>query len=122
MAEALINILISFTMIVFGLLFIKKPPSKINYIYGYRTQMSMKNKDTWNFAHRYAGKVWLISGVVTLIISLILVLSLQDQQIYQLAMYAMVFKQTVVLVAVIPITEIALRKNFDKSGIRKQKQ
>ncbi|WP_268051132.1 SdpI family protein [Clostridium ganghwense] len=55
-----ITIIISFTMIGFGLLFMKKPPKEINSTFGYRTTMSSKNKDTWNFAHRYAGIVWFI--------------------------------------------------------------
>ncbi|MCY6372198.1 SdpI family protein [Clostridium ganghwense] len=38
----------------------KKPPKEINSTFGYRTTMSSKNKDTWNFAHRYAGIVWFI--------------------------------------------------------------
>ena len=29
----------------------------VNFVFGYRTSMSMKNKDTWEFAHKYCGKV-----------------------------------------------------------------
>ena len=35
----------------------KKAPKEINSVFGYRTSMSMKNKDTWEFAHKYCGKV-----------------------------------------------------------------
>lgn len=63
------NLLIPLIMIVFGMRFIKKPPEKINYIYGYRTSMSMKNQETWDFAHRYCGKLWLILGWFMIILS-----------------------------------------------------
>lgn len=41
------------TMIGFGKYFIKSAPKEINGAFGYRTSMSMKNKDTWQFAHNY---------------------------------------------------------------------
>lgn len=42
----IMNLLIPLTMILFGIYFIKKSPKEINTTFGYRTSMSMKNKDT----------------------------------------------------------------------------
>lgn len=39
-----------------GTHFYRHPPQKINYIWGYRTRRSMKNQETWIFAHQYYGK------------------------------------------------------------------
>ena len=50
-------LLIPLMMIGFGRLFLKKAPGTINAAFGYRTSMSMKNKDTWEFAHRYCGRL-----------------------------------------------------------------
>ena len=36
--------------------------------------MSMKNKDTWEFAHKYCGKVWYVCGMVMLPITVIFML------------------------------------------------
>ena len=41
------DLLIPTTMMVFGKLFMKKAPDSINPVFGYRTAMSMKNKETW---------------------------------------------------------------------------
>ena len=49
----IMDLLIPFTMIGFGKMFLKKAPDQINYVFGYRTSMSMKNQDTWVFAHHY---------------------------------------------------------------------
>ena len=49
------NLLIPATMAGFGRAFLKKAPGKINYAFGYRTSMSMKNKDTWDYAHNSAA-------------------------------------------------------------------
>ena len=58
-------------MIGFGLLFIKKPPRRVNSLYGYRTRRSMRNQDTWDFAHQYCGKIWLVCGLVSILPSLV---------------------------------------------------
>ena len=42
------TLLIPVMMIVFGLIFLKNPPKEINWAYGYRTSMSMKNQETWD--------------------------------------------------------------------------
>ena len=54
--------------------FMKKAPKEINSVFGYRTSMSMKNKDTWEFAHKYCGKVWYVCGMVLLPITVIFML------------------------------------------------
>lgn len=51
------NLLIPVCMIIIGKVFSKNPPKTINGVYGYRTAMSMKNKDTWNFAQLYCGRL-----------------------------------------------------------------
>ena len=68
------ELLIPLIMIIFGKLFSKKAPKKINYFYGYRTSMSMKNKDTWEFAHKYCGRLWLKIGYIMFAISFIIML------------------------------------------------
>lgn len=117
---SLVNtLLLTTAMVGFGIIFIKKAPKKINYIYGYRTPMSMKNKDTWIFAQKYAGKVWIISGIITFIVSVTLAFVLRGLKSYDTFMLVLIFVQIIILLLVIPLTEIALRKNFDKDGNKK---
>jgi len=70
----IVNLLIPFMMIGFGKYFTKTAPKEINMIFGYRTTMSMKNKDTWVFAHKYCGRLWYITGMIMFPISVILML------------------------------------------------
>ncbi|MGX7108662.1 SdpI family protein [Facklamia miroungae] len=46
----------------------RKLPNKINSLYGYRTKMSMKNKETWQFAHQHSGNVWIKFGLILLLL------------------------------------------------------
>lgn len=65
----IMDVMIPLMMIAFGRLFLKHPPKEINAVFGYRTSRSMKNKDTWEFAHRYCGKLWFRCGLVLLPLS-----------------------------------------------------
>ncbi len=38
-----------------GVLLWRFPPKKVNSIYGYRTPRSMKSRENWDFAQRYAA-------------------------------------------------------------------
>ena len=46
----IMDLLVPVTLIGFGKYFKTKAPKEINAVFGYRTSMSMKNRDTWEFA------------------------------------------------------------------------
>ena len=51
------TLLIPLTMIGFGKLFLKSAPKEINGVFGYRTSMSMKSKDTGTVDQKNGGKL-----------------------------------------------------------------
>ena len=67
----LCNLLIPVIMIVVGYMMYKHPPKKINAVYGYRTSRSMKNDETWKFAHNYCGRLWFKLGFILIIPTII---------------------------------------------------
>ena len=115
------DLLIPCAMIGFGKLFLNKTPKNINYTFGYRTTMSMKNQDTWQFAHKYCGRLWFIGGLILLPVSIIPLLCVLGREIERIAAVGTVvcFAQIVPLVGSIIPTEIALKRAFDKNGQRK---
>ena len=108
------NSLIPIIMILFGALWMKFPPKSVNWIYGYRTSMSMKNQETWEFAHSYHSKVWFCCGIVLLIISPIIMLLFRNN--YEKISTWIIYIQLAILILSLVPTEIALRKRFDKDG------
>ncbi|MBE6050474.1 MAG: SdpI family protein [Clostridium sp.] len=56
------TLIVPITLLIVGSCFVKHIPKNINGIVGYRTSRSMKNKDTWKFAHEYCGKLWVKFG------------------------------------------------------------
>ena len=112
------NLLFPLIMIVMGRYFMKKSPKEINYIFGYRTNMSMKNKDTWDFAHKYFGKHWFRLGWLLIPISVIpmlFVIGKGEDIIGTVGMVVMVIDLILLIAPIFP-TERALKKIFDKDG------
>jgi hypothetical protein len=117
----IMDLLLPFTMIGFGRYFMKKAPKEINSVFGYRTSMSMKNKDTWEFAHKYCGKVWYVCGMVMLpitVIFMLLVIGKNEDCVGSIG-GIICGVQLIPLIGSILPTEIALKKNFAKNGTRR---
>ena len=117
----IMDLLIPFTMIGFGRYFLKKSPKEINVVFGYRTNMSMKNKETWEFAHNYCGKIWYVCGVVMLPVTVFcLLLTIGKSEDFVGTVGGIIcMAQLVPLIGAILPTEAALKKTFDKNGKRR---
>ena len=116
-----VSLLIPLTMIIFGRHFMSNPPKDINSFYGYRTSMSMKSRETWDFAHRYFGKLWFILGLILLPLSVIPMFFLLGKSVETIGNASLVIMGIQLLFLVAPIipTEVALKKNFDQFGSRR---
>lgn len=114
----LMDILIPLTMIRLGRLFMTKPPENIDGAYGYRTAMSIKNKDTWEFAHKFCGKLWLRCGLVLLPISIISLIPVFNKSVDTIAYVGLIVSVVQIVLFIISIipTEAALKKTFDENG------
>ena len=115
------GLLFPVVMILFGTMFMKSAPKKINYIFGYRTDMSMKNRDTWEFAHKYIGRLWFRFGLLLIPITVIPMLFVIGNSENVVATVGLIvsFVNTVILIVPIFFTEKALNRTFDKDGKRK---
>lgn len=115
------NLIIPIIMLFFGVRFRKHGPKNINGIYGYRTSMSMKNKDTWEFAHQYCGRLWIKLGLIMLTISIIvsgLAFTYVDEAQGIIDLILVTIQTIVLIVSIFPV-EKALKNNFDGNGNRR---
>ncbi|MCD8453391.1 SdpI family protein [Tenacibaculum finnmarkense] len=97
-------------LFLFSIIFYFFPPKKINLIYGYRTNKTIKNDTIWQFANRFFTKQFLIYSSISLVASLIFVslnktISWQPMAIMLLSLAVSVIK-----------TEQEISKNFDDEG------
>ena len=114
----IMELLMPLTMIGFGRYFSNGAPKEINSVFGYRTKKSMKNRETWEFTHKYFGKLWYIFGLVLLPISIILMLFVIGQSEGTIGNIGagICAAQLFPLIGAIFVTENALKKTFDENG------
>ena len=112
----IMGLLIPLTMVGFGKLFLTRAPKNINMVFGYRTVMSMKNRDTWEFAHKMIGKLWLRCGLTMLPLS---VIGKDASAVGRVGIIVIAIQMLPMLGTLFPV-EAALKKNFDKNGVRRQ--
>lgn len=112
MTSIFVHLLIGPIILLVGYLFKKYPPKKINYIYGYRTPMSMKNENTWKEGNEFSMKMMMNVGVLTTFFQIITHLLFGIGTAIMLSSCFLV----VALLVMVILTEIHLRKRFDKDG------
>ena len=112
------NLLFPAIMLIAGKLFMKGSPKEINHLVGYRTALSMKNEETWRFAHRFAGERWWKWGwwmIPVAVIPMLLVLGGTEDAVAAVGTLLMCV-ELIPMILVIPLTERALRRHFDRDG------
>jgi uncharacterized membrane protein len=117
----LCDLLIPILMLVSGRIMWKHPPKSINPMIGYRTSRSMKNADTWKFAHDYCGRLWWKIGWIMLIPSILVQIPFYGRSEHSIGVLCTVLclAQCVGLIASIIPTERALKRNFTEEGLRR---
>lgn len=115
------NLLIPAILILAGRMMWKHCPKKINGVLGYRTTRSMKNMDTWKFAHEYCGRLWWKLGWITLVPSIFGQIPFvhSNDDVIGLVGGIICTVQCIVLIVSIFPTEAALKKTFTEDGTRK---
>ena len=115
------DLLIPAVMLFAGRMMWKRCPQKINHWMGYRTTRSMKNMDTWKFAHDYCGRLWWKVGCIMLVPSVLIHIPFYHSSESVLGTLGIVLMtiQCIVLIASVFPTEAALKKTFHEDGTRR---
>lgn len=113
-----IALLLPGVMVLFGQVFLRRPPQQINGVYGYRTRRSMASQAAWDFAHRTCGRLWFAWGLVLLPVSAALTLPVlgRAEDVVGLWGTVLVVLQLVLLFLTLGLTEGALKRHFDEAG------
>jgi len=98
-------------MLLLGWLLKKYPPKKINHLYGYRTQRSMKNQATWEAANTYSSLVFFKVSLYSFFIPVALYFLYP-----QLNVLFTIITNTLLLLYVLYATEKHLKARFDIQG------
>lgn len=116
------NAVVSFIVLFFGYRFRNNPPKEINRWHGYRTRRSMKNMDTWIFAHHICGELFSKIGRFALPLSVAVVAATYSSDVnttVTAGLIAMAVQIVAIFVSIFKV-EKALKETFDEEGNRKQ--
>ena len=72
----------------------------------------MKSKESWEEGNRYSSNLMILAAVLTCITQIITQYTIKGEWMFLVPVIVM----CVLLVAIIPLTEIHLKKLFDKEG------
>lgn len=97
-----------------GVLFKLFPPKNINSIYGWRSRLAMRNKDTWAEAQRYGSNAFIVGGIILALIGVIIQATLP--KLDDLIIFILILLGTS---AIIFAGEVHLRKFFNRDGSKK---
>lgn len=116
------NLLIPILMVIFGGIMWKRCPKEINGVFGYRTGRSMKNMDTWRFAHDFCGRFWVKAGAIAVLPTVLIQLPYYHDSSNVISGLAVLIEllQCAVMIWSIAATEKALKKEFTDDGERRQ--
>ena len=116
------SLLIPATMLFYGWMFLKAPPENISSSYGYRSPRSMKNRETWQFAHAYCGRLWFRTSWGVLAVSILWVVFTVRGSVDEMGFSTciLVGLQMIPFLAAIPLTERALKREFDDLGRKRR--
>ncbi|MBX2955616.1 MAG: SdpI family protein [Cyclobacteriaceae bacterium] len=101
-----IHLMLGPLMVVLSYIFKRFPPKKINPVYGYRTPRSMRSQEAWDCANLYCTHAFLIVSLLTCVVQLV---TYSLMPLAQSITWSSGFL-VVGLIAVIPLTEIHLKK------------
>lgn len=97
-------------LLVFSIIFYFFPPKKINAIYGYKTNKSIKNNSIWKFSNRFFAKQFLIYSSISFVAALLLAFISKDLSWQPMAIVLLSLAVSVIK------TEQEISKNFDNEG------
>lgn len=107
-------------------------PSEPDRLIGYRTELSMRNQETWDFANKYCGKLWgrlgwilLGASLAAAIIAMVLITQnisgpRAAEAVYTWTVLGITTAQVVCMLISIAFVEKQLHRYFYDDGTRKE--
>lgn len=116
-----IDLILPLIMIIFGIIFLVNIPKEKNYLEVNSKKMFSEYDETWQFAHRYYGKLSTIIGLLLIPITVIAMLFLINKSQLLIGVFGigiMIVEGGIVLLPIIPVKR-AVKNEFDEFGCRK---
>lgn len=116
------TVFIPLVLIVAGKIYKKFPSKEPNIAIGFRTKLSMTNKETWDYAQKLFPIVWINLGRRLLSLSLVILFLLysNDKDYTGNLVIILMLVQVVLMLGSILYVNLKLKATFNSDGSRKQ--
>lgn len=110
-------------LMLLGAYYLFMAPPEANHKAGYRTFYGMGSVSAWKFTQKLAGRTWIISGLVMLLVAIvgfILMIKAEVGRAVTIGLVVLIVEAIIALVAYIAI-EVTVSSRYDENGNLKKK-
>lgn len=110
-------------LMLLGAYYLFMAPPEANHKAGYRTFYGMGSVSAWKFTQKLAGRTWIISGLVMLLVAIvgfILMIKAEVSRAVTIGLVVLIVEAIIALVAYIAI-EVTVSGRYDENGNLKKK-
>ncbi len=118
----ILDLIIPCLMFLIGRYFLNTDPKKYVRILTYRTTMSMKNEDTWEFTHHHIGNLWRKCGMVMAPLAaaaMLFMIRSQHQTMFYFSIVVCCIEM-IIMMGTLLSTSFVIWRYFDRDGNRYQ--
>ncbi|MBE5781329.1 MAG: SdpI family protein [Clostridiales bacterium] len=122
--QLFLMLLIPLCLSLFGLKWKNNPPKVMGSAIGYRSRRSLYSPQSWEYAHRFMGRIWSVEGPLVTIVSLALYLYLNSampDKIMNIMTIIMLIQPALFFIPII-FVEQALEQKFPGSGKKRKRR
>lgn len=101
-------------MLLVGLLWKMDPPKRDGGRLAYRTQLSARSQESWDFAHRHISKLWVRMGLILSVLTAVLMVVFREK--VSSFLLWLIGGQMVFLCASAFLVDSLLKAVFDQDG------
>lgn len=110
----IISLILPLGIVLYGYLYKNVASKKLSYFFGYKTARTQLSKETWEYANKRVGDIWMkLGGIYTVVVIILLILFPSQREKPSFLVIALAL---IISMIPFPIVEKELKEKFDSKG------
>lgn len=110
----IVSLILPLGIVLYGYLYKNVASNKLNYFFGYKTEKTQLSKETWEYANKRVGSIWMKLGLVYTAIVIIMLTFFPSQRTKP--SFIVIALALIVSIVPFPIVQKELEEKFDEEG------
>ncbi len=111
----IVNIIVSLGIILGGICMKKYAASPADKSIGYKTTRAVCNEKTWYYANNNCGKIWIITGIISFLLTLAALIFITGQKTAAVVQTSVLILMTVSVIISAAVIESKLKRMINDS-------